>query len=88
MTVLEAMNRAKEQAPGFVLTYRGSGPTAFVQQIDGFNATGGGSTARNWLFDVNGQLAERGCGATRLQSGDIVRWRFDLWKPESGGDGL
>ena len=54
--------------------HRGSGETAFVSRInDVENQMAGGL---NWLFYVNGQMADRGAGVVRLNDGDVVQWKF------------
>ncbi len=79
MTVLDAMNRAKELRPGLAFGSPGSGPTAIITQIDGIRNEGGGSGKRNWLYWVNDGFADAGIGAKRLDVGDVVIWRFDTY---------
>ena len=73
MTVLEALKAAAKHPRGIQIKYRGRGATAFVTQIDDLENQGRG---RNWLYRVNKKLADRGCGAFPLKSGDTVLWRF------------
>lgn len=78
MTVLDALRAAAELRPGLELRSTGSGETAFVTSIDGFeNSSGAGG--RNWVYTVNGELARQSCGLQRLSAGDVVRWKFDSW---------
>ena len=54
--------------------HRGSGETAFVTKINDIeNQMADGS---NWVFFVNGQLADHGVGAVKLNDGDSVLWKF------------
>ena len=54
---------------------RGSGPDSrFVTSIGGVaNQAAGGD---NWVFRVNGELADRGCGELSVRPGDQVQWIF------------
>ena len=55
------------------IRHRGSGITAFVEAIGDNENTGSG---KNWLFYVNQQKAPEGAGASELQPGDIVLWKY------------
>jgi len=78
MTVLDATLAAAAHERGIKVNYRGRGDRAFVTAIDKLENQGG--RGRNWLFQVNGKQAERGCGATRLKPGDTVLWKFDKYR--------
>jgi hypothetical protein len=50
----------------------GSGTTAFVRSIEGLETVAG----RGWLYEVDGQWAERGIGQTTVAPGSEIRWRY------------
>ena len=54
---------------------RGSSPESrFVTSIGGVkNQAAAGD---NWVFRVNGELADRGCGEFSVRPGDQVQWMF------------
>ncbi len=74
MTVLDAMQAAQEHPRGLKFKFRGSGATAFLTQIDDLENQGRGG---NWVYRVNGELAERSFGVYHLEAGDAVLWRFE-----------
>jgi hypothetical protein len=74
MTVLDAMKAAQEHPRGIEFQFRGSGATAFLTQIDDVKNEGAG---RNWIYRVNGDLAERGFAVQKLAAGDTVLWKFE-----------
>ncbi len=53
---------------------RGSGATAFLTQLDDLKNEGSG---RNWIYRVNGQIADRSFAVYRLEAGDTVLWKFE-----------
>jgi hypothetical protein len=73
MTVLDVLLAAKRHPRGIQFEYRGKDATAFLTSIDGLANEGRG---RNWLFRVNGKLAEQSFATTPLRAGDAVLWRF------------
>jgi hypothetical protein len=81
MTVHDAMNQAQVNPHGIKFEAKGSGATAFLTQIDDLKNEGGGADKKNWLYRVNGKLAEKGFGAFVLNAGDEVVWKFDILKP-------
>ena len=78
MTVLEAMLKAHEHPRGIRLKYRGKGATALVLQIDDVANEGG--RGRNWIYQVNGQPANRSCGIFVLNRGDTILWKFETYR--------
>jgi hypothetical protein len=79
MTVLGAMAQAKSHPRGFTYDQQGEGKNAMIVQIDDLVNQRGGKDARNWLYYVNGELAQRGCGDWTLQPGDVVLWKFGIY---------
>jgi hypothetical protein len=77
MTVLDAMQAAREHPRGIALESRGSGTRTMLTRIDDLANEGAG---RNWIYRVNGKLADRGIGAYKLKLGDTVLWRFEKYQ--------
>ena len=73
MTVLDALQVAAKHPRGIEFQHRGSGATAFVYKIDDLENEGRG---RNWIFSINGDLAERSCGVTVVLAGVRIHWIF------------
>lgn len=76
MTVLDAMKLARAHGRGVTFESKGSGDTAFITQIADLKNEGGGETARNWIYKLNGQRGSRGVGAAKLEPGDVILWEF------------
>ena len=54
---------------------RGSSPESrFVTSIGGVKSQA--AAGDNWVFRVNGELADRGCGEFSVRPGDQVQWMF------------
>ena len=83
LTVLAAIERADANPHGLDFKHKGSGATAVLTQIDDLKNEGGGADSRNWLFRVNGTLADRSFGIYELAPGDHVEWKFDVFRPEN-----
>ena len=66
---LETVMRQIDQTP---ISIRGSGPTAFVDQI-GESRTSG---SEGWTYTVDGEFATRGIGETQLHPPTTVEWKF------------
>lgn len=77
-TVLDLLQAAERHPRGIKLTFRGTGATALLTQIDDLKNEGSG---RNWLFYVNGKLADRSFAIVPLADGDQVLWRFEEYRP-------
>lgn len=77
MTVFDAMQAADQHPRGIDLAYRGKGATALLERIDDLENEGAG---RNWIFRVNGKLADRGMGVYELKSRDAILWKFEKYQ--------
>ena len=77
MTVLDLMEAAKKHPRGIDFQYRGRGPTAFLFQIDDLKNEGRG---RNWVYRINGQLADRSFAVHAVQREDRVVWEFGEYR--------
>jgi hypothetical protein len=78
MTVLDALAAARAHPRGITFKHRGSGETALLLQID--DLANERAAGRNWIYRVNGKLADRSFGIYRLQAGDAVLWRFEKYE--------
>lgn len=76
MTVLDALTDAGRHPRGVKIEVTGKGEVAFVRKIDDLANQGGGKSARNWMFSVDGKPGTRGCGVTKLKQSDVVLWKF------------
>lgn len=77
MTVFAALEAAAKHPRGIKLEYQGKGETILITAIDELKNEGKG---RNWLYEVNGKLADRSSGIMELKAGDSVLWRFGKYK--------
>jgi hypothetical protein len=77
MTVLDVLEAAKRHPRGIQFVYRGKGATAFLTQIDDLKNEGRG---KNWIFHVNGQLADRGFAVFPIKPADKVLWKFGKYE--------
>ena len=76
-TVADAVALTDARPHGAKFTRIGAGETMLVTQIGDVKNEGGGADRRNWLYQLNGKLAENGIGAQTLAPGDIVLWKFN-----------
>jgi hypothetical protein len=77
MTVFDLLQAAAKHPRGIKVTHQGKGATTLITAIDGLENEGRG---RNWIYEVNGKTADRGCGVWKLAAGDVVLWRFDTYQ--------
>ena len=80
MTVMDAMRYAKRGKQGIDFKFSGNGDTAFLTQIDDLKNEGGGEGKKNWILRVNKKLATESFGVFELNSGDVIRWQFEVFK--------
>jgi uncharacterized protein DUF4430 len=80
MTVLDALNKAKDHSRGTKFRYTGSGATAFLTEIDSLKNQAGGADKKNWLYRVNGKRADKSFGVYSLNADDEIVWSFDVFK--------
>ncbi|MEZ5079285.1 MAG: DUF4430 domain-containing protein [Thermoleophilia bacterium] len=71
-SVLDALRAATD-----VRTAYGGG---FVSEMFGLRSDAGGR--RDWIYWVNGRLAERGARDVRVRAGDHVWWDYQRWSPD------
>lgn len=80
MDVMEQLSNRKIHPLSF--EHSGRGQNAFLKSIGGVANEGGGRSARNWFFRINGKLGERSFGIAELKPGDEVVWHFGKYMPE------
>jgi hypothetical protein len=80
MTVLDALQAAQDHPRGITFRYRGRGATAFLVQIDDLENQG---RDRNWLYRINGKLADRSFAVQTVQPKDRITWEFGLPAPKT-----
>lgn len=78
MTVLDALEAASARQRGIVVQVRGSGEMAMVTSIDG--QTNQGDEGRNWIYRVNGELADKSCGVYEVRPDDVIMWTFGTYE--------
>jgi hypothetical protein len=77
MTVLDLMQAAKAHPRGIAFEHRGRGATAFLLRIDDVKNEGRG---RNWLYRINGKLADRSFAVQTIHPDDQIRWEFSRYQ--------
>jgi hypothetical protein len=80
MTSLSALEAAKAKPHGIQFEYTGKDDTAFLTQIDDLKNEGGGKDKKNWLYWVNDKMADQGFGVCKLDKGDVVLFKFDVYR--------
>ena len=78
MTVVDALQWADRHSRGIEFTSRGKGATLLVSKID--DLKNGSEDKKNWVFRVNGKLADRSCGIFPVKRGDRILWKFEEYK--------
>jgi hypothetical protein len=78
LTVLAALQQAAKHPRGIKPSVQGSGEFAHLNSIDELKNEGNG---KNWLYRVNGKLADKSCGIQKLNAGDVVTWQFSADMP-------
>jgi hypothetical protein len=77
LTVLDLLKAADRHPHGIDIEYRGQGATAFLTKIDDLENEGSG---KNWIFRVNGKLADRSFAVFELKRGDTILWKFGEYR--------
>ncbi len=85
MTVADAVKLTDGQPHGPKFVRIGSGETLLVTQIGDLKNEGRGRDRRNWLYQLNGTLADEGAGAQSLKAGDRILWKFERYDYNSSG---
>ena len=76
-TVLDVLVAAQKHPRGIKFVHRGKGETAFLTRIDDRENEGRG---RNWVYRVNGELADRSFAVRAVKPGDTILWKFGEYR--------
>ena len=80
MTVAQALDLAAQGPPGLSYAQQGDGTGALLTRIDERNNEGSGKNSRNWIYRVNGNLADKSFAAYVLKPGDVILWTFSKYE--------
>jgi len=80
LTVAQALDLAAERPPGLNYAHRGNGTGALLTRIDAQTNEGPGDDSRNWIYRINGRLADKSYAAYVLQPGDVILWTFSKYE--------
>ncbi len=83
LTAYGALEQASHSTHGISFEAKDYGDSIgrLVTRIDDLASEKGGTAGRNWIYEVNGQMAKRACDKQTVQAGDVVSWTFSAWKP-------
>jgi hypothetical protein len=77
LTAFDALQAAAKHPRGIKFKHRGAGAATLVVTIDDLSNQAGGNS---WLYEVNGQLADRSCAVYELKAGDTLLWKFGNYR--------
>jgi hypothetical protein len=77
VTVLTILEIAS-QSGHLTLEATGRGERAFVTAIDGLKNQPQDDS--NWIYFVNNELADRGCGSYLVRPDDAITWKFGSYR--------
>ena len=78
MTVLDAMQQARQHRRGIRFEHRGKGATLLLTQVDDVKNQGSGG--ENWIYRVNQKVGDRSIAIYPLKSGDTILWKFETYR--------
>ena len=81
MTVQAAMRFASNHPRGIKFESTGSGSSTLLTRIDDL-ANETARKGKNWLYRINGKLADKSCDAYVLAPGDVILWRFEEYEKD------
>lgn len=73
-TVLDLLVAIRDEY-GIQMEYNGAGTSAYIEGIGNLYEYDGGRWS-GWMFRLNGEYPETGCGQLLLKDGDIVEWNY------------
>ena len=73
-TVFDLLLTARD-AYGIHMEYNGSNGLEYIEGIGNLYEYDGGRWS-GWMFSVNGEYPDVGCGQYKLQDGDVVEWNY------------
>jgi len=74
MTAADLLEEASKFRPGVAFEQIGDGASGFLKSLDGLANQGVGG--RNWIYQVDGELAEHSFCLEKLQPGEHILWTF------------
>lgn len=78
-TLLETMLFLKREEL-LEFEYSGAGEKAFIYSIAGIESNTESKNEKNWIYAINGRLANRAAGSQVLNHGDYIRWCYLNWE--------
>ena len=73
-TVFDILLTARDEH-GVHMEYSGGEKTEYIEGIGNLYERDGGRWS-GWMFSVNGEYVDVGCGQHKLQDGDTVEWNY------------
>jgi len=77
LTVLDAMQIVGKHPRGIRFSYRGKGARALLYRIDDLENE---SNGHNWIYRINGTLADRSFGIRKIKQGDTILWKYEKFQ--------
>lgn len=73
-TVLDLLIAVRDEYE-IQMEYNGAGSSAYIEGIGNLYEYDGGRWS-GWMFQINGEYPDTGCGQQILQDGDVVEWNY------------
>lgn len=73
-TVFDLLVTARDEY-GIHMEYSGGEKTEYIEGINNLYERDGGRWS-GWMYSVNGEYPDTGCGQYKLKDGDIVEWNY------------
>ncbi len=73
-TVLDVLCQVRDDY-GIHMEYSGADRTAYIEGIGNLYERDGGRWS-GWMYNVNGEYPDTGCGQYTLKDGDIIEWNY------------
>ncbi|MGH4118701.1 DUF4430 domain-containing protein [Clostridium sp.] len=70
------ITRSELDSKGISYKATGRGGTTYFTMINNLKERGGGNPLSGWCYYVNGVKPGISCGAIKLKSGDVVKWKY------------
>ena len=73
-TVFDLLCKIRDEE-GIQMEYNGGKGTEYIEGIGNLYEFDGGRWS-GWMYSVNGEYQNMGCGKCKLDDGDVVRWDY------------
>ena len=73
-TAFDLLCRVRDEY-GIHMEYSGTGGNEYIQGINNLYEFDGGRWS-GWMYSVNGEYPNYGCGKYKLKDGDVVAWNY------------